>query len=419
MKAQPRPGEESQTANLAAALQLAEAGVPIFPARVFWDGQSGKWQKQPLVKRWQKAATTDHVQIKAWFHRHPDAVPGIELGRANLIVIDADRHGGPDGVAALDALAAQNGGLPVGPVTNTAGGGIHRIFRQPIGETLGNRRGSLPAGIDVRGAGGWIVAPGSVRPDGAMWSAAEGTPPLAKAFQAGTIPAIPDWIIALIRGKASQSGSEGIGDKSTSSPPEWSEAEEARIDSALDFIPADDRDVWLRVGMAMHWTGWGDRARRMWERWSNKSKKYNADEQDKAWNSFGASKDKDPVTLGTLFDLAKQHGWEEAPTKEIDELNERHFVIRNIGGKCLIGEMVPNPMGSGQMLSLQRVSDFKTWYSNRKITKRDNKKRKTTKTSEQFGWSIQNDGNTRVSILYQVHQRFCRTDILIYGVASV
>ena len=48
----------------------------------------------------------------------------------------------------------------------TAGGGFHYFFRQPVGSLLGNRRGSLPDGVDVRGAGGWIVAPGSTRPDG-------------------------------------------------------------------------------------------------------------------------------------------------------------------------------------------------------------------------------------------------------------
>jgi Family of unknown function (DUF5906) len=48
----------------------------------------------------------------------------------------------------------------------------------------------------------------------------------------------------------------------------------------------------------------------------------------------------------------------------IMEINKRHFMIRNVGGKCRIGEMRPNPIGGGQMLSLQSVDDFKTWLSN-------------------------------------------------------
>ena len=50
-----------------------------------------------------------------------------------------------------------------------------------------------------------------------------------------------------------------------------------------------------------------------------------------------------------------------------------------MGGKCVIGEMVTNPMGSGKMLSLQRVNDLKTWYSNRKISQRGNKGKRNHK----------------------------------------
>jgi bifunctional DNA primase/polymerase-like protein/uncharacterized protein DUF5906/primase-like protein len=381
----PPPLIEIPAANLAVARNLAAAGIAVFPALVFWDSQTGKWKKKPLVKHWQKAATTDRKQIETWWKMYPGAVPGIELGRAGLIVIDADRHGGPDGVAALDALTMEHNGLPVGPVTNTAGGGKHHIFRQPNGETFGNRKGALPDGIDVRGNGGWVVAPGSVRPDGGMWFAAVGTLSLADAFQAGTIPALPNWIAVLIREKGSQhqSGSFAKTDRSTKSdsPLAWSEAEAARIVSALRCIPADDRDNnWLRVGMALHWTRWGDRARALWDRWSKSSTKYDPAEQDKAWNSFGRPDYKGPlVTLGTLFDLAKKNGWEEGTISEIAELNRRYFLIRNVGGKCLIGELVPNLIGSGQMLSLQRVNDFKTWHSNRKITVRDGKGNKKKK----------------------------------------
>jgi hypothetical protein len=220
MLAPPHIDEEIQAANLAVALDLAAAGIPIFPARVFKNGQSDKWQKSPLVKRWQKTATTDRALIVAWFGRNRDAVPGIELGKAGLVVIDADRHGGPDGVAALHALATENGGLPVGPITMTPGDGQHHIFRQPDGEMFGNGTGALPDGIDVRGKGGWIVAPGSVRPDGAIWSAAEGTPPLAEAFRAETVPVLPGWIATLIRNTGAH--------RQTPPPPTWTASEEAR-----------------------------------------------------------------------------------------------------------------------------------------------------------------------------------------------
>jgi len=153
-----------------------------------------------------------------------------------------------------------------------------------------------------------------------------------------------------------------------STPPAWSELEEAPITSALQVIPADEREIWLRVGMALHWTTWGDRARALWDEWSKRSQKFENSEQEKAWNSFGRVGYAGPVaTLGTLFHLAKQYGWEEPVPNEIAKLNARHFLIRNVGGKCLVGEMNPNPIGSGEVLSLQSVDAFKTWYSNQTI----------------------------------------------------
>jgi hypothetical protein len=194
-----------RTINLEIALGLATVRLPILPAGVFWSQNAARWRKQPLVNRWQQVATCDPLQIREWWRAHPAAVPGIELGRAGLLVIDADRHGSTDGVAAFQALARRHG-LPAGPVTITAGCGLHYVFRQPDGERFRNRRGRLPEGIDVRGAGGWIVAPGSVRADGAVWQSASDTPPLRDAFPAG-VPLIPGWIANLIRSRPSQNDS--------------------------------------------------------------------------------------------------------------------------------------------------------------------------------------------------------------------
>src|SRR5207244_1852889 len=116
----------------------------------------------------------DEHQIAEWWEAYPNAVPGIALGAAGLLVIDADRHGGPDGIRAFSDLIVNSGDVPIGPVTETAGGGQHFYFLQPTGETLGNGRGGLPEGIDVIGRGGFIVAQGAVRPDGVAYLSANG-----------------------------------------------------------------------------------------------------------------------------------------------------------------------------------------------------------------------------------------------------
>ena len=80
-------GPDRHDANLAAALRLARAGVPVFPVRVF-QGPNGEWKKLPAIKDWQRAASTDATQVESWWEQFPDAVAGIALGRCGLVVVD-------------------------------------------------------------------------------------------------------------------------------------------------------------------------------------------------------------------------------------------------------------------------------------------------------------------------------------------
>ena len=178
--------------NLAAALDLAAVGVPVFTAGP---------DKRPLLGGWQAKASIEPEQIRKWWLDHPDALPAIPVGRVGLIVIDCDRHpGGNDGIKAFNRLASANGGKLVNvPMTKTARGGAHLFFKQPQGKALGNGRGELPDGIDVRGVGGFVIAPGAVLPDGKRWQAVNGRPLLAEAFKDGTIPELPQWLADIIR----------------------------------------------------------------------------------------------------------------------------------------------------------------------------------------------------------------------------
>jgi hypothetical protein len=81
-----------------------------------------------------------------------------------------------------------------------------------------------------------------------------------------------------------------------------------RAAAALKHIPADDRQVWLEVGMALHGE-FGDAGRQPWEDWSQQSQKFNPADQEKTWRSFkrqdGAIK-----KLGSLIALAKRYGYQ-------------------------------------------------------------------------------------------------------------
>src|SRR5215472_4718974 len=185
--------------NLTAALSLAAAGLPVFPAGA---------DKRPLLAGWQEKASTEEEQLRKWWDSHPTALPAIVVGRAGLVVIDCDRHpGGDDGIKAFNRLLSANGGnLADVPITKTANGGAHLFFKQPKGEPLGNGRGELPDGIDVRGVGGFVIAPGAVLPDGKGWQSVNGRPLLADAFKAGTIPKLPQWLADIIRPNRKSNG---------------------------------------------------------------------------------------------------------------------------------------------------------------------------------------------------------------------
>jgi hypothetical protein len=115
--------------------------------------------------------------------------------------LDADRHGGPDGVQALHELIG-NHGLPDGvPRVSTPSGGEHYFFRNLHDEPLGNSEGTLPPGINVRGCGGFIMAPGATLPSGLGWREIDDGPSLTTSYQSGTIPEISTWIVDLIRPK--------------------------------------------------------------------------------------------------------------------------------------------------------------------------------------------------------------------------
>jgi bifunctional DNA primase/polymerase-like protein/helix-turn-helix protein/primase-like protein len=123
--------------------------------------------KHPRIRRWPKAATCDPAVIKEWWERWPDSNLGVLTGaRSGLVALDVDpRHGGDDTVAEFEA---QHVALPRTIETVTGGGGRHLLFRHPQGSRrIPSRTNALGPGLDVKGDGGFIVAPPSRHASGA------------------------------------------------------------------------------------------------------------------------------------------------------------------------------------------------------------------------------------------------------------
>jgi hypothetical protein len=83
--------QQERDVNRDAALRLAEADIAVFPCGP---------DKKPLVK-WRKFSTSDTDAVLQWWSQYPNALPGIDLEKSDLVTLDGDRHGGPDGRAAL------------------------------------------------------------------------------------------------------------------------------------------------------------------------------------------------------------------------------------------------------------------------------------------------------------------------------
>lgn len=117
-------------------------------------------------------ATTDPAAIRALFAAAPWATGyGIACGRPphHLIGVDLDidTTGRTDSVAALQHLALQHlFTLPPTVTVLTPSGGRHIWLSGPAGAVVPNSAGRLAPGIDIRGAGGYLVGPGSVTTHG-------------------------------------------------------------------------------------------------------------------------------------------------------------------------------------------------------------------------------------------------------------
>jgi hypothetical protein len=174
---------------LQAALAYAANGWQVFPVPP-GDKKSYKAAKHSNGRRW--GATTDAEEIKADWRKWPDANIGLPTGpETGFFVVEADtiEGHGVDGIANLRALEAEHGALPPTRMAQSPSGSLHHYFRWPTdGRKIKNSAGALAPGVDVRGEGGMVVAPPSVRPGKGAYQWLNQLP-MAEA---------PPWLVDLI-----------------------------------------------------------------------------------------------------------------------------------------------------------------------------------------------------------------------------
>ena len=149
--------------------------------------------KIPLTAHGVNDATVDRERIRGWWLRHRSANIGIAGGpESGVWFLDVDpRHGGG---RTLEALTAQHDDLPDTPRQDTGGGGEHYVFAWPTDGRVVPSRAGILHGLDVRGAGGYVVVAPSIHPDtGKPYVWDEFAHPLrVKPAQA------PEWLLDLV-----------------------------------------------------------------------------------------------------------------------------------------------------------------------------------------------------------------------------
>jgi hypothetical protein len=195
-----------------AALALAALGVRIFPCwSVLDDGRDGficgcgslrctspgKHPMARLAPRGCLDATSDLGAAEHLWRCAPEANIGIATGDG-LVVVDVDpRHGGEETLA---ALIEEHGPLPQTWRVATGGGGVHFYFTSSV--NVPNSTGRVGPGIDVRGRGGFVIAPPSNHASGGSyrWTWPCNDPGSIWQQLAATQRALlPDWLLAAMQ----------------------------------------------------------------------------------------------------------------------------------------------------------------------------------------------------------------------------
>lgn len=139
--------------------------------------------KIPHTRHGVKDADSDVDTISGWWSEHPDDNIGIATGTPSrglfVIDIDIDETRGEDGLETLIEWQREHGELPETACVTTGRGGRHLYYYgDPVGNSVNQEMG-----IDIRGEGGFVVAPPSVHPNGNRyeWDLDPEDTPIAKA----------------------------------------------------------------------------------------------------------------------------------------------------------------------------------------------------------------------------------------------
>jgi hypothetical protein len=285
-----------------AALQYARDGWFVFPAP---PGQkkSLKSAQHSDGRKWGKTKDPNEIQ-KDW-DRWPEANIGLPCGPdSGFWVLEADTKEGHnvDGIANLRALEERHGKLPPTRMATSPSGSVHYYFLWPVGGlVVKNSASRIALGVDVRGDGGMVIAPPSIRKDGQYrWL---NDLPLAEA---------PEWLLAACTEAAKRPTVDAM--RST-------QVDLEKLKHALTVLPNPDLgwDDWNTIAMALYAaTGGSKEGLALLHMWSKGSTKYNEAKTDERWSALHTCPPTN-IGVGTIYFKASEAcpGW--------DKISKEHF----------------------------------------------------------------------------------------------
>jgi hypothetical protein len=133
-----------------AALKYLDFGFSVIPLGL---------DKRPMLSSWRSFQKRHPLesQVRSWFEQWPDAGVGIVTGwLSRLVVVDLDSD------KAVEHVRKQ---MKRYPPTVKTGKGWHLYYRYPAEKEIRNSV-NADIGLDIRGDGGYVVAPPSIHPSG-------------------------------------------------------------------------------------------------------------------------------------------------------------------------------------------------------------------------------------------------------------